>query len=330
MNPFENVKYFSSPDEILNKALRRGARISVELKSSLPKVVRAKIEEKERINRITQIIVDYLRNIVSNFPSLDSIEPFYKELTDILVGIDNLKKVLAAIDGSVTVAKRLANLYRRQIAQAKTLDEIHRAKKAFIGRISSVIKRLKKRLLFLRDSIGKLKRLPSVNPKLLTIVVAGHPNVGKSTFVKSVSSANPIIAEYPFTTRSIIIGHTKISDQIVQIIDTPGLLDRPLEERNQIELQAIAALKYLARAVIYLLDASETCGYSFKDQVSLLNKITEFFKEIPIIPVLNKVDLTPENKIIKAKKMLGPVNEVVASDEINARKILEHVVKQLT
>ncbi|MHA1239071.1 MAG: NOG1 family protein [Candidatus Odinarchaeia archaeon] len=330
MNPFENVKYFSSPDEILNKALRRGARISVELKSSLPKVVRAKIEEKERINRITQIIVDYLRNIVSNFPSLDSIEPFYKELTDILVGIDNLKKVLAAIDGSVTVAKRLAKLYRRQIAQAKTLDEIHRAKKAFIGRISSVIKRLKKRLLFLRDSIGKLKRLPSVNPKLLTVVVAGHPNVGKSTFVKSVSSANPIIAEYPFTTRNIIIGHTKISDQIVQIIDTPGLLDRPLEERNQIELQAIAALKYLARAVIYLLDASETCGYSFKDQVSLLNKITEFFKEIPIIPVLNKVDLTPENKIIKAKKMLGPVNEVVASDEINARKILEHVVKQLT
>jgi nucleolar GTP-binding protein len=51
------------------------------------------------------------------------------------------------------------------------------------------------------------------------------------------------------------------------VLDTPGILDRPLEERNTIEMQSITALAHLRAAVLYLVDISEQCGYSIAQQV---------------------------------------------------------------
>ena len=52
-----------------------------------------------------------------------------------------------------------------------------------------------------------------------------------------------------------------------QVIDTPGVLDRPLEERNTIEMQSITALAHLRACVMYVVDISEQCGYTIKQQV---------------------------------------------------------------
>ena len=53
-----------------------------------------------------------------------------------------------------------------------------------------------------------------------------------------------------------------------KVIDTPGILDHPLEERNTIEMQSITALAHLRAAIIYMIDISEQCGYSLKEQVN--------------------------------------------------------------
>ena len=47
-----------------------------------------------------------------------------------------------------------------------------------------------------------------------------------------------------------------------QVIDTPGILDHSLEERNTIEMQAITALAHLKACVLFFFDPSETCGYT--------------------------------------------------------------------
>ena len=52
-----------------------------------------------------------------------------------------------------------------------------------------------------------------------------------------------------------------------KVIDTPGILDHPLEDRNTIEMQAITALAHLRAAVLYFLDVSELCGHTIEQQV---------------------------------------------------------------
>jgi nucleolar GTP-binding protein len=48
------------------------------------------------------------------------------------------------------------------------------------------------------------------------------------------------------------------------VVDTPGILDHPLEERNTIEMQAITALAHLRAAVLYFIDPSEQCGHNLR------------------------------------------------------------------
>ena len=75
------------------------------------------------------------------------------------------------------------------------------------------------------------------------------------------------------------------------ILDTPGILDHPLEERNTIEMQAITALAHLRAAVLYIVDPSEQCGYSLEAQKSLFDNIKPLFNNKPLIVVANKADI---------------------------------------
>ena len=73
------------------------------------------------------------------------------------------------------------------------------------------------------------------------------------------------------------MGHTEHKNARYQVIDTPGVLDQPLDKRNTIEMQAITALAHLNACVLYLLDISESCGYSIDEQISLFNTIKPLF-----------------------------------------------------
>lgn len=63
----------------------------------------------------------------------------------------------------------------------------------------------------------------------------------------------------------------------LQVVDTPGILDHPLEERNTIEMQAITALAHLRAAVLYVMDVSEQCGHTLSQQLELFNNIRPLF-----------------------------------------------------
>jgi|GEM_PF-3444684 Predicted GTPase len=81
----------------------------------------------------------------------------------------------------------------------------------------------------------QLKTLPDIRPDESAIVVAGYPNVGKSSFVNYLTNARNEIEYYPFTTKAVQVGHFEHNHIHYQIVDTPGVLDRPDEERNGIE-----------------------------------------------------------------------------------------------
>lgn len=63
----------------------------------------------------------------------------------------------------------------------------------------------------------------------------------------------------------------------MQVIDTPGVLDRPFDQMNTIELQAITALAHIRAAIIFFLDISETCGLPMTQQLKIYESIKPLF-----------------------------------------------------
>ena len=75
------------------------------------------------------------------------------------------------------------------------------------------------------------------------------------------------------------------------MVDTPGLLDRPMDDRNAIEMQAIAAIEHVGSLCIFLMDITEHCGVSLEDQNNLLDEVKQLLPDIDIIVVVSKADL---------------------------------------
>jgi hypothetical protein len=70
---------------------------------------------------------------------------------------------------------------------------------------------------------GKVFRFPRQGAG--QVVVIGAPNAGKSRLLKELTSANPEVAPYPFTTREPAPGMMPWEDVTVQLIDTPPITD---------------------------------------------------------------------------------------------------------
>ncbi|CAI7837836.1 unnamed protein product, partial [Closterium sp. NIES-54] len=151
-------------------------------------------------------------------------------------------------------------------------------------RNSHVVERLK-------DITKRLRAIPVVRPDLPTLCLVGAPNVGKSSLVRAISSGKPEVCNYPFTTRGISMGHFYVDGEKHQVTDTPGLLSRPDEQRNSIELLTIAAITHLPTAVLFVHDPSEECGVNRLKQYQLYREIKTRFADRVWIDVISKCDL---------------------------------------
>lgn len=94
-----------------------------------------------------------------------------------------------------------------------------------------------------------------------------------------ITRADVEVQPYAFTTKSLYVGHTDYEYLRFQVIDTPGILDHPLEERNVIEMQAVTALAHLRATILYFFDISEQCGYSLEEQVIPYFYMVRFCKQ---------------------------------------------------
>ncbi len=325
--PFSNLGTVLLADELIDLAFRRTSKAVVAVPSKRSPRAKARIREAFRIKNAGHTITVKLKTIIKKFPRLDEVHPFYYELADVLVGVGNLKKSLAALKWAVKMINGFVKKNSRAVKRVMTSIGAANLRRKAYGRMASVIFQIEKDLEFLKEAGAKLRKLPSIDPSIRTVVVAGYANVGKSTFVKQISTAKPEINSYPFTTKGVVVGHKKTELDHCQIIDTPGLLDRPLKERNPIELQAIIALKHLAHVIIFITDPSETCGYSFKRQLSLFREISKMFVGIPLVKVINKIDLVDQASLRRVKRdFTNHVYEIVAKEGKGVQEVFEEAL----
>lgn len=277
---FENIPTIPTAEEILDRSLGRA--------SAAKKEKRDKDRANEEfIRSVYSSVYDKLNDTVSKFPSFDQISPFYMDIVNILLSADRIKKSLGAIQWAATQSREIGRTYARRMRNEENSAEL---RKQATARIASILYQVDSDLKYLNETRNILRKLPDIREDEFTVVVAGSPNVGKSSFIAIVSSAKPQIAGYAFTTKSIMVGHHPVGRERVQIVDTPGILDRPHEMRNNVENQAITAIKNVSDMILFIVDASETCGYSIGEQFALLENVRSIVGDTPVHVVVNKSD----------------------------------------
>ena len=249
-------------------------------------------------------IEEKLDGIVKAFPKLDDIHPFYADLINILYDKDHYKMALGYLNQAKTTCDKISGDYVKLIKYGDSLYRCKQLKVAALGRMMTCLKKLTSSLNYLEEVRKHLGRLPSIDPTARTLLLSGFPNVGKSSFMNKITYADSEVQPYHFTTQSLYVGHTIYKNIKWQVIDTPGILDRSLEERNIIEMQAITALAHLDACVLYFIDVSEQCGYSIEQQVHLFTSIRPLFKNKPLVIIANKTDIKPYDDLSEKDKEL--------------------------
>ena len=208
-----------------------------------------------------------------------------------LYDADHFKIALGQVSTAKHLIETVSRDYVRLIKYAQSLFQCKQLKRAALGRMATICRRLKDPLVYLEQVRQHLGRLPSIDPNTRTLLICGYPNVGKSSFLRSVTRADVDVQPYAFTTKSLFVGHFDYKYLRFQAIDTPGILDHPLEEMNTIEMQSITAVAHLRSAILYFMDLSEQCGYSVADQIKLFHSIRPLFANKVVYLVINKIDV---------------------------------------
>ncbi|WP_181690992.1 GTPase [Natronomonas sp. LN261] len=283
---FEDLPTTPRSEELVDKAFSRAARAG--------RAKQGKEAQESMLQTAANILSDNLGNVVTSWPDFDVVDPFYYELADATLadtdveGVDRLRQHLSEVMWASRQTDELKREYHGRIRNADK-DTARKLRKQAFARLADVTEQVEDDLIAVGEARDALKTLPDIRADEPAIVVAGYPNVGKSSFVNRMTNATNETAAYPYTTTRLSVGHLERDHVRYQLVDTPGLLDRPAEDRNAIESQAVSALTHLADAVLFVLDASGECGYPLDDQLELLDDVESTF-EVPVLVVCNKAD----------------------------------------
>ena len=280
---FEGLPTTPRSEELVDKAFSRAARAG--------RAKRGHEAQESMLRTAGNVLSDNLENVVVSWPDFGfDADPFYYELADAIVDVDRLRQALSQVMWASRQIEVLRDEYTTKIRNAD-VDTARKHRKQAFARMADIMDQIEDDLRYIGDARDDLRDLPDIRPDEPAIVVAGYPNVGKSSFVNRVTRAANEIAEYPFTTRGVQVGHFERDHVRYQIVDTPGLLDRPEAERNDIERQAVSAVTHLADVVLFVLDPSGDCGYPLDVQIELREEVRALFDEsVPLLTVANKHD----------------------------------------
>lgn len=237
----------------------------------------------------------------------------------------------AFMNGKLDLAQAEAVI---DVIRSKTRQALRLALGGLSGRLSSRIARIRDRLVrmlahieasidFPEDDIGDVEaetvrqNLKSAIAEVSTmiseaargkvyrdgvsVVIAGRPNVGKSSLFNAiVRERRAIVTDIPGTTRDVIEEYVNMAGVPVRLMDTAGLH----ETEDIVEREGVLRAKELldrADVIVYVVDASSVSEE--KD----LNEDLEMFSILPkdrTVLVLNKIDK------VNGRGTIGPYSQV--------------------
>lgn len=143
--------------------------------------------------------------------------------------------------------------------------------------------------------------------KLLADVgLLGFPNVGKSTFLSTVTEARPKIANYHFTTLEPNLGVAKVGDDSFVIADIPGIIEGASEGVGL----GIQFLRHVERTrlLLHFIDVSGLEGRNPLEDYHTINEELKKYSE----------------KLSKRKQIIVATKADVIQDESNYQELVKY------
>jgi len=274
-------KYF---DMAVRAANQKAGMAKIKVKRARP-VQKAIYIETQVINTMNKKLQAYFNKILISFPRLEQLSYFYQQLCELRFDKLLYHQKLSQVKWSAQKIHELAGMTINKIHRANTIKQVTQTRQAFYGRVGSILNRMEAGMKFLEQARRSLKAFPDIKDGVFTICICGFPNVGKSTLLSRLTSSTPEIAAYAFTTKTLNTGTIKTDKFNVQLVDTPGTLNR--EKMNKIEQEADLAIQHVGDVLIYIFDLTEQ--YPLKQQYALLTEIEKTKK--PILIYLSKTDI---------------------------------------
>lgn len=241
-----------------------------------------KDKELAKIEAVKDDLVGRFEKLFKQFPHLDEMDDFFKELAKIQLEVDKIKKSLGAVLWLIQRVKFFHKQYSQKIKKEESEAKVQGLRREFYGRISSLVKQLSKDFEVLKEARKKLIEFPQIKTQMRTICIVGFPNVGKTTLLSKITGSKGNIQPYAFTTQGLNLGYF----ENVQFIDTPGTLNR--DKVNNVEKVSELAMGYLADGFIFVFDGTEASA-TIDDQKKFYKRVLRFKK--PVHVYVSKEDI---------------------------------------
>src|SRR3989344_3976995 len=289
------IARLATAKEIFDSSMRKSFKTTITANRKSP-LTRKKVIESERIKLIDENITEKIENFLKEYPSIETLPPFQKEMFKALVDVDKVRMALGHLRKTETLVQKIKRECAKRIFLANDSDRVFSARNQFIARAASFMERVEKSISEINAASVKLTEIPDLKNECINVLLVGFPNVGKTTMLKRLTGSEAKIASYPFTTKKMNLGYFEKKYITFQVIDTPGLLDKSLRKMNNIERKTIVALKHASHIVAFIMDPSGQCGFTTEEQMQLFNEMKKVFDK-EFLVVINKADVATKEQI---------------------------------
>ncbi|GAB9463974.1 hypothetical protein Gpo141_00001417 [Globisporangium polare] len=277
---------------------------------------RSKNQTARLINAQLSKLSSITRQASLDFPALKRMHPFEREVVMLTLGHGTYEKNIQKLRKVYAELHNAGKQHERDCQDVRTKQEAEDCGLRCIDALKEIVEQNAPTLRQVAEMAKVLRGLPFVDVERPIFAFVGAPNVGKSSLVRALSTASPEVANYPFTTRGITMGHIYVEGTTYQIADTPGLIYRPDAKRNAIEHLALAMIEKTKASIGFVFDPTGSSGTTVEDQLLLRDelhgRVSKVRDDLAWLDIISKVD-QPIPDLKSLQRRLGPASLSVSA-----------------
>lgn len=137
------------PQEFLDIVLSRTQRrLPTQIRAGF-KISRIRSFYTRKVKFTQETFTEKLQAILEGFPRLEDIHPFHKDLLNTLYDADHFRIALGQLSTAKQLIERVSRDYVRLLKYAQSLFQCKQLKRAALGRMATICKRLRDSLIYL-------------------------------------------------------------------------------------------------------------------------------------------------------------------------------------